>query len=264
MEFYRLGIPAFSIEQNIFFEVRKEQLQFHHTTLSHGSYLFVMAEGMPYFKPSKTPVENSEENLEDIEKQACLLFEEFLRLAEPVSSFGGYAKFEPTDSPVVLENKQQKARGVQECCEAEEDLVPDSEIITKGSPLQPSLEGEQPSSDPTIQKLARKMQQAGDAIYTRYEGRVTGTQNYLVSYVLENAASLTYDKLSKEIDNMVGKDRNWSNFALAMCVGKRVVKETSKACGSVSQYFSRYISQSYSRAMQQAGGMESFVSSRGH
>lgn len=63
--------------------------------------------------------------------------------------------------------------GVQECCEAEEDLVPDSEIITKGSPLQPSLEGEQHSSDPTIQKLARKMQQAGDAIYTRYEGRVT-------------------------------------------------------------------------------------------
>lgn len=63
--------------------------------------------------------------------------------------------------------------GVQECCEAEEDLVPDSEIITKGSPLQPSPEGEQHSSDPTIQKLARKMQQAGDAICTRYEGRVT-------------------------------------------------------------------------------------------
>ena len=78
-----------------------------------------------------------------------------------------------------------------------------------------------------------------------------------MTFVLENAATLTYDRLCKEIDNMVGRDRNWSNFAMAMCVGRRVVVETSRACSAVSEYFSRYVSQSYSRSMQQAGGMVS-------
>lgn len=81
------------------------------------------------------------------------------------------------------------------------------------------------------------------------------TQNHLVSFVLSNAAHLTYERLSKEIDNMVGRDRSWSNFVLAYSVGRRVVMETSKACSTVSEYFSRYVSQSYSPAIQQAGGM---------
>lgn len=57
-----------------------------------------MAEGMPYYKPHKSPVESSDESLEDIEKQACLLFEEFLRLA-PVPSAGlkRHANFEQSD-----------------------------------------------------------------------------------------------------------------------------------------------------------------------
>ena len=54
---------------------------------------------------------------------------------------------------------------------------------------------------------------------------------------------------------MVGRDRNWSNFVMAMCLSKRVAEETARACGAVTDYFKRYISQSYSRAMQQAGGM---------
>ena len=73
--------------------------------------------------------------------------------------------------------------------------------------------------------------------------------------MLENAANLTYDRLCKEIDSVVGKDRNWANFAMAMFVGKRVVMETSRACRSVSQYFSNYIGQEFSPVIQQAGGM---------
>ena len=63
---------------------------------------------MPYFKSQKTPVENSEESLEDIEKQACLLFEEFLRITEPASSVGQlrHAKSEHSDSPVVRSLKK--------------------------------------------------------------------------------------------------------------------------------------------------------------
>lgn len=79
----------------------------------------------------------------------------------------------------------------------------------------------------------------------------------MVKYILDNAANLTYERLSREIDNMVGRDRSWTNFAMAMCVGKRVCLETSKACGAVTSYFQRYVSQSYSEAMQQAGGVVS-------
>ena len=81
------------------------------------------------------------------------------------------------------------------------------------------------------------------------------TQNHLVKFVLSNAANLTYERLSKEIDNMVGRDRSWSNFVLALSVGRRVVMETSRACSSVTEYFQCYVSQSYSPAIQQAGGM---------
>lgn len=84
-----------------------------------------------------------------------------------------------------------------------------------------------------------------------------GAQSHLVSYVLDNAASLTYETLSKEIDNMVGRDRNWTNFTMAMYVGRRVCVETSKACSSVKDYIQRYISQSYTQPMQQAGGIVS-------
>lgn len=58
---------------------------------------------MPYYKPHKTPVESFDESLEDIERQASLLFEEFVRLETPVHS-AGYAlraKAEHSDSPVV-------------------------------------------------------------------------------------------------------------------------------------------------------------------
>ena len=84
-----------------------------------------------------------------------------------------------------------------------------------------------------------------------------GVQSHLVQIVLDNAANLTYERLSREIDNMVGQDRSWSNFVMAMNVGKRVCLETSKACSAVTSYFRRYISQSYSEAMQEAGGVVS-------
>jgi len=85
-----------------------------------------------------------------------------------------------------------------------------------------------------------------------------GVQSHLVQYVFDNAANLTYERLSREIDNMVGQDRSWSNFVLAMNVGKRVCLETSKVCGVVTSYFQRYVSHSYSQAMQQAGGVVSW------
>lgn len=84
-----------------------------------------------------------------------------------------------------------------------------------------------------------------------------GAQSHLVTFVFENAANLTYERLSREIDNMVGRDRNWSNFAMALCISKRVCLETSKVCGAVTGYFQHYVSHSYSHAMQQAGGIVS-------
>ena len=84
-----------------------------------------------------------------------------------------------------------------------------------------------------------------------------GVQSHLVKYVFDNAANLTYERLSREIDNMVGQDRSWTNFVMAMNVGKRVCLETSKACSAVTSYFQRYVSHSYSQAMQQAGGVVS-------
>ena len=72
---------------------------------------------MPYFKSHKTPVENSEESLEDIEKQACLLFEEFLRITEPASSAGRlwHAKSEHSDSPVVRSLRKSSVGGRSFC-----------------------------------------------------------------------------------------------------------------------------------------------------
>lgn len=69
-----------------------------------------MADGMPYFKPQKTPVESSEESLEDIERQASLLFEEFMRLPQTanVRLFSRHAELEleDSDSPVVPNEKK--------------------------------------------------------------------------------------------------------------------------------------------------------------
>ena len=66
-----------------------------------------MAEGMPYFdlKPQRTPVESCEESLEDIEKQACLLFEEFLRLPHSSNTKSMLKKSskEAADSPIIQE-----------------------------------------------------------------------------------------------------------------------------------------------------------------
>ena len=57
-----------------------------------------------------------------------------------------------------------------ECYEADEDdLQPDSEIIAKSSVGVPPPGV---SADPKIQQLALQMQQAGDALYKQYEGRV--------------------------------------------------------------------------------------------
>ena len=63
-----------------------------------------MAEGMPYsdLKPQRAPVESY-----DIEKQACLLFEEFLRLPHPASIklMVKNSSKEAADSPIILEKK---------------------------------------------------------------------------------------------------------------------------------------------------------------
>lgn len=107
------------------------------------------------------------------------------------------------------------------------------------------------------------MQQAGDALYQQYGDRVDGVQTHLVSYVLDNAADLTYDRFSKEIDNMIGRDRNWTNLIFAYYVGKRVCLMTSGACGAVKGYFEQYLGRSYRRPMQEAGGIALFVDPKG-
>lgn len=221
-----------------------------------------MAEGMPYFKLPKAPVESCAESLADIEQQASLLFEEFLRLPQPANAKLNLkrSKAEASDSPVILEEKGHSKRGAVECDEAEEDdLVTDSEVIVKGSNgVTP------PPKDPKLTELAQQMQQAGDALYERYGSRVDGVESHLVSFVLNNSAGLTYERLSREIDNMVGRDRNWSNFIMASYVARRVCIETSNACSAVTSYFQQYLGQSYSRPMQQAGGIAPFVKSKGH
>ena len=87
-----------------------------------------------------------------------------------------------------------------------------------------------------------------------------GVQTHLVSYVLDNAADLTYDRFSKEIDNMIGRDRNWTNLIFAYYVGKRVCLMTSDACSTVKGYFEQYLGRSYRRPMQEAGGIVSSTS----
>ena len=82
----------------------------------------------------------------------------------------------------------------------------------------------------------------------------------MVSYVLDNAADLTYDRFSKEIDNMIGRDRNWTNLIFAYYVGKRVCLMTSDACSTVKGYFEQYLGRSYRRPMQEAGGIVSSTS----
>lgn len=70
--------------------------------------VFVMADGMPYFKPQKTPVESFEESLEDIEKQASLLFEEFLNLPQTANSKLNSKLRETSDSPVIRDHSNFK------------------------------------------------------------------------------------------------------------------------------------------------------------
>lgn len=209
-----------------------------------------MEEGMPISKIHKTPVECFDESLEVIERQASELFEEFLRLPQPAERRAS--------------TRLRTSRGIpRESDEADEDdVVPDSLQIAQGNPVAPSpvtFERTQSTADPEIQRLARQMQQAGDALCTDYKGRFEGNKNCLVNFVLENAASLTYDRLCTEIDSVVGRDRSWSNFAMVMCLGKRVAEETTRVCGSVSQHFKRYISKSYSPSIRQAGGMDNFM-----
>lgn len=209
-----------------------------------------MEEGMPISKIHRTPVECFDESLEVIERQASELFEEFLRLPQPAEWRGS--------------TRLRTSRGIpRESDEADEDdMVPDSVQIAQGNPVAPvTFERTQSTADPEIQRLARQMQQAGDALCTTYKGRFEGNKNCLVTFVLENAASLTYDRLCAEIDSVVGRDRSWSNFAMVMCLGKRVAEETTRVCGSVSQHFKRYIGKSYGPSIRQAGGMDNFMRS---
>lgn len=105
------NIPAFQVRLEQFFSCGTYKLSDSRVTKLDVN-LFVMAEGMPYFKSHKTPVESFDESLEEIERQASLLFEEFLRLAEPVHSvgFGRRAKSEQSDSPVVFDQKQFRGK----------------------------------------------------------------------------------------------------------------------------------------------------------
>lgn len=227
---------------------------------------------MPYFKPQKTPVESCEESLKEIESQACLLFEEFLRLPQPAnfrlrSNRAMTEASEASDSPVISDEKVCKRDAIESDEAEQDDVVTDCEVRAKGFhtvPSPPAPEAVRQPQDPQIAKLAQQMQQAGDALYQRYGDRVDGVQSHLIQYVLDNAADLTYERLSREIDNMVGQDRNWSNFVMAMNVAKRVCSETSKASSAVKGYFQHYISHSYSQAMQQAGGVAPFVKSKGN
>lgn len=210
-----------------------------------------MEEGMPISKIQKMPVECFDESLEVIERQASELFEEFLRLPQPAERRAS--------------TRLRTSRGIpRESDEADEDdMVPDS-MPPPGIPVTPpsvTFERTQSTADPEIQRLARQMQQAGDALCMTYKGRFEGNKNCLVNFVLENAASLTYDRLCTEIDSVVGRDRSWSNFAMVMCLGKRVAVETINVCGSVSEHFSRYIGRSYGPSIRQAGGMENFMRS---
>jgi len=75
--------------------------------------------------------------------------------------------------------------------------------------------------------------------------------------VKQEAANLTYERFSQAVDDLVGKDKDWTSFVFAFCVGKRIVKHSQEFYSTTKNYFQQYIAQSYSQTLRESGGVVS-------
>ena len=78
----------------------------------------------------------------------------------------------------------------------------------------------------------------------------------LIQLVQQEATNLTYERFSTAIDNLVGQDKNWTNFVFACCVGKRILKHSNEVFTYAKGHFQQYV-QSYSTTIQETGDLVS-------
>lgn len=244
--------------------------------------------------PRTLPAGNSDQvpNLEELHRQTCQLFEEFLLLEDSCCSIldeplpASYDRNkEVADSPVenfYKDKSENRARGLVLCSSSlDDDVVPDSigapqlseEVIAEvrsSIPKPASLkvpveqdETEETEKDDKMKKLAFELAMAGDALVLEYGPTVKDAEGKLIQLVKQEATNLTYERFSTAIDGLVGEDKNWTNFVFAFCIGRRICKHSREAFTYTKGYFQQYI-QSYSTTIQETGDIETFVLQRGN
>ena len=69
---------------------------------------------------------------------------------------------------------------------------------------------------------------------------------------------LKYQTFEGPMENlMMGRDRNVAEFAIIMCVSKKVASQVGNVARKAQSFFRRYIGNNYSSTLAEAGGVVS-------
>ncbi|XP_001628884.2 uncharacterized protein LOC5508285 [Nematostella vectensis] len=215
----------------------------------------------------KIPVEHSDLPINQVADDICELFEEFLRLDEPLlkhwdDSLGPSLLTAAADSPMLGFSRSHAIENEESF--DDDDNVPDCQALERPSQASAQTAGpadERPAIRVTNERthqLAAELQRAGDALCHQYEGRVKEVESKLLQLVTQEAKDLTYDRFCRAADDLVGKDKNWTNFVFITTVAKRLCRHSKDALRYGKNHFERYVT-TFTPTIQASGGVEKFV-----
>jgi len=117
-------------------------------------------------------------------------------------------------------------------------------------------------SEESLKEAAVMIQHVGDKIQEEYGNKLNRLQVELIQYVHQTGRDLTYEQFAVHVNDLIGEDRNWTNFMFAMHLAKRVATQTQTIGNNSYDFFRRFIGAAFAERIVENQDVVNFVQQR--
>ncbi|XP_057313509.1 uncharacterized protein LOC130654878 isoform X2 [Hydractinia symbiolongicarpus] len=109
-----------------------------------------------------------------------------------------------------------------------------------------------------LREAAQTIANVGDQIEREYGGRMQIVEEDLKTFLRTNG-NLSYEVFAAHVNDLIGEDRNWTNFMFIMHLSKRVITTTKSVSVNTFAYFRQFVGSAFAEQVAQQEDVVNFV-----
>lgn len=99
----------------------------------------------------------------------------------------------------------------------------------------------------------------GDEIDKKYGSMLKKCEKDLIDYLKEHGRNMAYETFAAHVNDLIGEDRNWTNFMCVMHLSRRVIIGTQALGTNAINYFRRFIPEAFAEQIAESHDVVNFV-----